>query len=441
MNDKSHREARGAGDWIHADYSRILCGGAADVIRLASDEPTGMPGAPIDPASEDGQRLERLTTLMRGFSPADATEALELATHLEAHPAERARWLERLGEALGKLPGFEPLAFACVANATAAFDAIGDIDGKQRCGAAMLTFKRDDAWMSYARKMIAQRDSRPGEDLASIVECAGYAQLSETTLAELTRLAGTPRHYPHGDYLCVEGLRADKVFFLKRGRVAILHEIDRTERFLRFRHPGEAIGDMGLTTGDQRRTASCLAVEPTEAWVIDYKPLRELRDDPRCSDLRQLLERTYVERRIETRLLQHPVTARLDIAERVRLAELVETGGNAPMRLAPQQQLAGKASAVEHVFLLLDGTIHLARSIERGSEPAIKTDAKRGYFLGLPALFGNVHWPSDVVAGTDGWVARIPVAALRDFAASRPALREAVAEALIASPSGRALAS
>jgi CRP-like cAMP-binding protein len=440
MSDKNHHEVRGASDRIRSDYSRILVGEIADTIRIDSDEPAGLPGAGIDPASEDGKRIERLTGLMRGFSPADATEALDLATRLEAHPAEHARWLERLGEALGKLSGFEPLAFTCVAKAMTTFDEIGDPDGKQRCGVAMLTFKRDDAWMSYARRMIAECDSRPGGDLASIDECAGYAQLSTATIAELTRLAGTPHHYPRGDYLCVEGLRADKAFFLKRGRVAILQEINRGEKFLRFRHPGEVIGDMALLAGDRRRTASCLAVEPTEAWVIDYDRLYVLRDDPQCSDFRHLLERNYVARRIETRLLQHPVTARLDIADRVKFVDLIDTGATAPMRVAPQQQLAGKAATVEHVFLLLDGTVDLAASSDGASGATISTTPKRAFFLGLPALFGDVHWPSDLVARSDGWVARIPVTALRDFASSRPALREAVAEALIAAPTGRALA-
>ncbi|TMQ03178.1 MAG: cyclic nucleotide-binding domain-containing protein, partial [Deltaproteobacteria bacterium] len=235
-------------------------------------------------------------------------------------------------------------------------------------------------------------------------------------------------------------LRADKAFVLKSGQVAILQEIDRTEKFLRFRYPGEVIGDMALLSGDHRRTASCMAIEPTEAWVVDYARLRQLRDDPRRSDLRHLLERQYVERRIETRLLQHPLTARLDIADRVRLGELADTAPAAPMRIAPQQRLVEKAAAVDHVYFLLDGTVALAHPTEDGAEATFTTTAKRAFFLGLPALFGNVHWPNDLIARTDSWVTRLPVSALREFAASRPAFREAVAELLIASPSGRALA-
>ncbi|TMQ21956.1 MAG: cyclic nucleotide-binding domain-containing protein [Deltaproteobacteria bacterium] len=279
MSDNDN-DTRGA-DLVWDDYRRILAGSVADAVRIDSDEPAGMPGAPIDPASDDGRRIERLTALLGGFSPADVAEALDLATQLDAHPAERAHWLERLGDAVGRFPGFEPLAFACVANATAAFDAIGDMEGKRRCGAAMLAFQRDDAWMSYARKMIARGSSRPGESLASIADCAAFGGLSQATLVELAQLAGTPHPYPRGDYLCIEGLRADKAFVLKSGQVAILQEIDRTEKFLRFRYPGEVIGDMALLSGDHRRTASCMAIEPTEAWVVDYARLRQLRDDPR----------------------------------------------------------------------------------------------------------------------------------------------------------------
>lgn len=440
MSDSSNHDTSGTGDRARADYSRLLAGSTADAVRIDSDDPAGMPGAAIDPASEDGRRIERLSALLRGFSPADVAEALDLAARLDAHPAERAQWLERLGAALGHFPGFEPLAFACVANATAAFDAIGDQEGKRRCGAAMLAFNRDDVWMSYAKKMIAHGGSRPGDSLSSIAQCAAYSELSEATLAALGELAGTPHHYPRGDYLCLEGLRADKAFFLKSGRVAILQEVDRSEKFLRFRHPGEVIGDMALLAGDHRRTASCLAIEPTDAWVIDYARLRALRDDPRRSDLRCLLERLYVERRIETRLLQHPLTSRLDIADRVRLGDLMDTTSGGPMRLTPQQRLVGKRVAVEHVYFLLDGTIDVLDPTDGEIDSTVMTSPKRAFFLGLPALFGNVHWPNDLVARTDGWMARIPVAALREFAASRPALLEAVAELLIASPSGRALA-
>ena len=64
---------------------------------------------------------------------------------------------------------------------------------------------------------------------------------------------------------------------------------------------------------------------------------------------------------------------------------------------------------------------------------------RRSFLLGLPALFGTVSWPVDVVAKATGWVARFPVASLREFAASRPVVRDAVAELLIASSTGRAI--
>lgn len=439
MVSDNYNDIHGA-DHAWDDYRRTLAGSVADAVRIDSDEPAGMPGAAIDPASEDGRRIERLAGLLGGFSPADVSEALVLATQLDAHPAERAHWLERLGDAVGRFPGFEPLAFACVANATATFDAIGDTDGKRRCGAAMLAFQRDDAWMSYARKMIACGESRPGEQLSSIADCRAFAGLSEATLARLVQLAGTPHAYPRGDYLCVEGLRADKAFVLKSGRVAILQEVDRIETFLRFRHPGEVIGDMALLAGDRRRTASCMAIEPTEAWVLEYAGLRQLRDDPQRSDLRHLLERQYVERRIETRLLQHPLTCRLDIADRVQLGDLVDTGPAAALHLAAQQRLVDKAAAVEHVYFLLDGTVALTHPADGSVDATFTTTAKHAFFLGLPALFGNVHWPGDLIVRSEAWIARLPVTALRAFAASRPAFREAVAELLIASPSGRAVA-
>jgi CRP-like cAMP-binding protein len=430
---------RRANERARADYNRILGGSVADAIKVEAEAPAGMPGSLIDPASDDGGRITRLAALLRGFSTADIAEALDLAGQLGGRPAERAHWLERLGEAVGRFAGFEPLAFACIANAAATFAAIGDPEGERRCAATMLGYERDEAWMGYARKMIARHDARPGENLTAIAECGPYAGLSEATRGELAKIAGVPHRYPKGDYLCLEGLRADKAFFVKHGRVAILQEVDHTEKFLRFRHPGEVVGEMALIAGQRRRTASCLAVEATEAWVVSYDRLEALRSDPKHADLRQLLDRQFVERRVETRLLQHPLTARLDLADRVRLADMVDTGPGAPMRVAANQTLATRAAAVDHVYLLLDGTVDLARTAGDGPDATFTTTDKRAFFLGLPALFGSVSWPSDLIAKKDGWVARIPVEALRSFAASRPGLREAVAEVLITSPTGRAL--
>lgn len=184
-------------------------------------------------------------------------------------------------------------------------------------------------------------------------------------------------------------------------------------------------------------SGTAVAVEPTEAWVIGYKELEALRREH--GDFRQLLDHQFVERRVETRLLQHPVTARLDIAERVRLADMLDTMPGVAMRLAPQQRLVHKAAAVDHVYLLLDGAVELISPSHEDREATFATSDKRPLFLGLPAVFGTVSWPVDVVAKTTGWVARFPVASLREFAASRPVLRDAVAELLIASPTGRAI--
>jgi CRP-like cAMP-binding protein len=437
MSNRTSNDMHRANDQARAEYNRILGGAIADAIDLDSRMPIGMPGGPIDPESEHGRCIKRLSALLGGFSPADIAEALDLAAQLRAYPGERAQWLERLGDAVGRVPSFEPLASACFANAAGMFDSIGDPAAQQRCASKMLSFERDEVWLSYARKMVARDGARPGGNLGSIAQCAMYDKLSEAARSELIKIAGVPHKYPKGDYLCVEGLRADKAFFLKSGRVAILQEVERAEKFLRFRHPGEVIGDMGLLAENRRRTASCLAVEHTEAWVIGYKELETLLHDH--TDFRQLLDHQFVERRVETRLLQHPVTARLDIAERVRLADMLDTSLGTAMRLAPQQQLVHRAAAVDHVYLLLDGTVELISPLREDSEATFTTSDKRAFFLGLPALFGAVSWPVDVVAKTSGWVARFPVAGLREFASSRSVLRDAVAEVLIASATGRAI--
>jgi hypothetical protein len=196
---------------------------------------------------------------------------------------------------------------------------------------------------------------------------------------------------------------------------------------------------MALLAPNRRRAASCLAVEDTEAWVIDYDRLEALLADPGHVDLQRLLERLYFTRRVETRLLQHPLTARLDLAERVRLAGLIEKGDNVNPRVVAGQLVVGARTPVEHVFLLLDGTLDLVRSGETGIDVTFTTDDRRAFFLGLPAVFGTVTWPTDLVMRSDGWMARVPVDSLRGFVTTRPAFRNSVAEVLIASGGGRAL--
>jgi CRP-like cAMP-binding protein len=109
------------------------------------------------------------------------------------------------------------------------------------------------------------------------------------------------------------------------------------------------------------------------------------------------------------------------------------------MRLAPRQKLATRATAVNYVYFLLDGSIDLASPAGEGTDATFTASDKRPFFLGLPALFGGVSWPSDLIARKDGWVARIPIETLRNFAASRPSLHEAVAQVLLTSPTGRAI--
>jgi hypothetical protein len=98
-----------------------------------------------------------------------------------------------------------------------------------------------------------------------------------------------------------------------------------------------------------------------------------------------------------------------------------------------------RAAAVDHVYLLLDGTVELIGPSREDGAATFTTSDRRAFLFGLPALFGAVSWPVDVVARTAGWVARFPVASLREFAAPRPLLRDAVAELLISSSTGRAI--
>jgi CRP/FNR family cyclic AMP-dependent transcriptional regulator len=157
-------------------------------------------------------------------------------------------------------------------------------------------------------------------------------------------LAGAHRRrFARREVLFHEGDPAASVHLVAKGRVAVrvstpLGDAATLDLFL----PGDVVGEMALLSPSGVRSATAVALEPTETLVIDQRAFAELRQEhPAVSEvLIQLLGARL--RRLNQRLLE-ALYVPADVRVMRRLLDLAETYGE----LVPltQDDLAGLAGA------------------------------------------------------------------------------------------------
>jgi CRP/FNR family cyclic AMP-dependent transcriptional regulator len=212
-----------------------------------------------------------------------------------------------------------------------------------------------------------------------------FAGLPET---ERQRLAETSRRrrFSRGEVLFHEGDLADCVHQIRLGAVAIRVTTSEGElSMLDVLGPGEVFGELGLLVSHRTRTATAVALEPTETQTLAYSSFDALRQaDPSVDRFllglladhvdrlsHRLLEALYVsvERRVARRLLDlvgvygngsaDPVTVPLTQREVAELA-----GGSRPTvneilrRLSSQ----GALSLGRGELVVLDRAVLVRRS-------------------------------------------------------------------------------
>jgi CRP-like cAMP-binding protein len=92
----------------------------------------------------------------------------------------------------------------------------------------------------------------------------------------LGKIAGEPVTFPEGGVVFIKGDRGNAAYMVRRGKVEIRHAGRVVESMMR----GEVFGEMALIDAEPR-SASAVAVGPTELAVIDKNAFHELiRDDP-----------------------------------------------------------------------------------------------------------------------------------------------------------------
>jgi CRP/FNR family transcriptional regulator, cyclic AMP receptor protein len=155
--------------------------------------------------------------------------------------------------------------------------------------------------------------------------------------------AARRQRYPAGAYLYHAGELGDSLHIVVKGRLAALAGTNLGEpMMLNLLGPGEVFGELALFSTRHRRTASIVAVEPSECLVLYRDALDGLRQrHPRLNDM--LL--SVLVHRVEKLTVQVGELFELDAPTRVyrqlvRLGEtydVLEPGGIIPLT---QQQIA-----------------------------------------------------------------------------------------------------
>ena len=196
-------------------------------------------------------------------------------------------------------------------------------------------------------------------------------------------LAGAHRRrFGRREVLFHEGDPASSMHLVAKGRVAVrvstpLGDFATLELFL----PGEVVGEMALLCPSAVRSATAIALEPTETLVIDQRAFAELRrEHPSVSEILVQLLGTRL-RRLNERLLE-ALYVPADVRVMRRLLELAETYGDVvPLTQDDLAGLAGATRATVNRVLRCEekqGTLELGRGRVRiVDQAAISRRARR----------------------------------------------------------------
>lgn len=95
---------------------------------------------------------------------------------------------------------------------------------------------------------------------------------------ELVKRSGALMHYAAGDSIFHEGDQAEGLFVILTGAIEIFRtDAGGQDHRLNQLGVGEVLGEMGLLTDIERRTASARATEPTELLYLDGNPIKALK--------------------------------------------------------------------------------------------------------------------------------------------------------------------
>ncbi len=95
---------------------------------------------------------------------------------------------------------------------------------------------------------------------------------------ELVKRSGALKHLHAGDSIFAEGDTAEGLYVILSGMVEVYRtDSGGADHRLNLLGAGDVLGEMGLLTDIERRTASARATEPTELLFLDGNPIKALK--------------------------------------------------------------------------------------------------------------------------------------------------------------------
>lgn len=140
--------------------------------------------------------------------------------------------------------------------------------------------------------------------------------------------AARPRHFARGEVIFHEGDPGESLHLIRSGRVAVRLATEHGETaILSVVGAGEAFGELALLRRSRQRTASVLALEPTETLMLTRGAFEQLRS--RHPSAERLLVGLLADRvdELSQRLLE-ALFAGVDRRVAMRLIGLLEVYGN-----------------------------------------------------------------------------------------------------------------
>ena len=182
--------------------------------------------------------------------------------------------------------------------------------------------------------------------------------------------ASRRRTFARGEVLFHEGDAADSIHQIRSGAVAIRVTSQGGELcMLDVLGPGETFGELGLLVTHRTRTATAVAVEPTETRALAYSSFDALRRSDASVD--QLLLRVLADHvdRLSHRLLEALyVSVERRVARRLLdLARIYDDGTGAPVRIPlAQREIAELAGGTRPTVNEILGRLSSQGALARG---------------------------------------------------------------------------
>ena len=140
-------------------------------------------------------------------------------------------------------------------------------------------FEEIDAALEYCEAKVLAEYAAHGFDEATLTDWLCRELGNETLAGRFTKLLDL-RHLSEGELLCAQGSPADAMYFIERGRVAVLLQTDNGSVRLRSLGDRTILGEMGLYRSSVR-SASVLAERPSIVHVLTREAFEKMeRDDP-----------------------------------------------------------------------------------------------------------------------------------------------------------------